>query len=408
MAEGTQVPEDERAIGREAQRIRKRRGLSLKVAAELAGLDKGNLSKIERGKRRITQRKTIEDLATALGCAVADLTGEPYDPPNRATAEALSTLPNLAIALYETPGAHDGPARPLDQLVRAVTRANVLCEESKYAQACHDVPDLLPELHMIELAGSADEQRAALAALVEGYVVAFGATRHLGRAELAMQAAQRARDTATKLGDPAFLGFADLMSASGFSRLGARDAARRVLDSAMPAIEPYAAPGSDDPREAEALGVMHLVSAQLASRSGKDDTASMHLDEATVIARHTGERNTLQWRFGESNIKNWRLAVAVESGHGPDVAERIETEPPPQHVTAGRRSRFHLDMARAYAQAGGDRDIPAIRHLDAADRIAAGRTRVDPMARELVLSMRRRAKRSVWELDSLARRFGIA
>ncbi|MGH3586261.1 MAG: hypothetical protein ACRDQ0_08035, partial [Pseudonocardia sp.] len=244
-------------------------------------------------------------------------------------------------------------------------------------------------------------------ALVEGYVVAFGATRHLGRPELAMQAAQRARDIAHKLGDPAFSGFAGLMSASGFSRLGAREAARRVLATEMGAIEPYTSPNASDPREAEALGVMHLVSAQLAVRSGNPDAAQLHLDEASAIARHTGERNTLQWRFGPGNIRNWRLAIAVENGHGPDVAERLESGPVPL-VTAGRRSRFHLDMARGYAQAGGVRDMPAIRHLDAADRIAAGRTRVDPLARELVLSMRRRARRSVWELDSLARRFGLA
>ena len=407
MAERTDVPEDEQAIGYEARRIRKRRGLSLQVVADLAGIDKGNLSKMERGARRITQRKTLEDLASALGCAVTDLTGEPYEAPDRATAEALAVLPNLTIALYETPGAHDVRPRPLDQLARAVTRANVLCEDSKYARASRDLPDLLSELHLVGLAGTSDEQRAALAALVEGYVVAFGATRHLGRPELAMQAALRARDAAEKLGQPALQGFAELMNASGFSRLGARDAGRRVLDTAMSAIEPHTNPNSADPREAEAMGVMHLVSAQLAARSGKLDTARQHLDEAEAIARHTGERNTLQWRFGRGNVTNWRLAIAVETEHGPEVAERLETDPP-RLVTAGRRSRHHFDMGRAYGQAGGSRDLAAIRHLDTADRIAPGRTRMDPLARELVLSLRRRARRSVWELDSLARRFGVA
>lgn len=407
MTDPTSVPEDEQAIGREVQRIRRRRGLSLQVVAELAGTDKGNLSKIERGKRRITQRKTLEDLASALGCAVSDLTGEPYDPPDRSTAEALAVLPNLTIALYETPDAHDGRPRPLNALVKAVNRANVLCEDSKYARACHDLPELLPELHALHLTGRPDEQRAALAALVEGYVVAFGATRHLGRPELAMQAAQRAGDAAALLGDPAFLGFARLMSASGFSRLGARAAAGKVLDTAMPAIEPYANPDAHSPSAAEALGVMHLVSAQLAARSGDADTAEAHLDTAGDIARHTGERNTLQWRFGQGNVSNWRLAIAVETGRGPSVAERIEDSPPPALVTAGRRSRFHLDMARGFAQAGGSRDLAAVRHMDAADRIAPGRTRLDPLAREAVLSLRRRAKRSVWELDSLARRFGV-
>jgi transcriptional regulator with XRE-family HTH domain len=407
MSDPTEVPEDEQDIGYEVRRIRKRRGLSLQVVADLAGMDKVNLSKIERGRRRITQRKTLENLASALGCAVTDLTREPYEAPDRGTAEALAVLPNLTIALYETPGAYDGQARSVDELVRAVTRANVLCEEAKYAQACRDLPELLPELHLHELAGGSDERRAALAALVEGYVVAFGATRRLGRPELAMQAAQRARAAAETLADPAYLGFAELTSASGFSRLGVRDAARRVVDTAMSAIEPYANPDAPNPREAEALGVMHLVSAQLTARSGKVDLARDHLDEAEAIAAHTGERNTLQWRFGRGNVTNWRLSIAVETDRGPAVAEALEGGPP-RLVTAGRRSRFHFDMARAYAQAGGGRDLDAIRHLDIADRIAPARTRLDPLARELVRALRRRARRTVWELDSLARRFGVA
>jgi transcriptional regulator with XRE-family HTH domain len=407
MTKDTFVPENERAIGAAAQRIRKRRGLSLDVVGDLTGVGKGNLSKIERGKRRITQWKVLEDLADALSCSVTDLTGEPYQAPDRHTAEALAVIPHLTIALYETPGAHDdGSARPLGELLGAVTRANALCEDSQYARACRDLPDLLPALHLRELTGSSDDQREALAGLVEGYVVAFGVTRHLGRPELAMQAAQRARDAAEKLADPAFLGFARLMNASVFSRIGARQAAQDVLAAASSEIEPYANPDAPEPRAAEAMGVMHLVSAQLAARGGQVADAHAHLDEAESIARHTGERNTLHWRFGKGNVTNWRLAIGVELARGPETAERIEADPP-RLVTAGRRSRYHFDLARGYAQAGGSRDQIAYRHLDTADRIAPGRTRMDPLAKELVRAMRRRAKRSVWELDSLCRRFGV-
>ncbi len=45
----------------------------------------------------------------------------------------------------------------------------------------------------------------------------------------------------------------------------------------------------------------------------------------------------------------------------------------------------YFDVARAYAQAGGDRGREAIQCLDAADRLAP--QYVDPMARDLVLEV---------------------
>ena len=68
---------------------------------------------------------------------------------------------------------------------------------------------------------------------------------------------------------------------------------------------------------------------------------------------------------------------------------------------------MHFDLARAWAQAEGARDQDALRALDLADRIAPVRVRNNPIARDLVLTLDRRAKRRVWELDSLRKRFGI-
>ncbi len=72
-----------------------------------------------------------------------------------------------------------------------------------------------------------------------------------------------------------------------------------------------------------------------------------------------------------------------------------------------RSSSMPFDCARLLAQEEGPRDGEAIRHLDTADRIAPQRIRSDPIARDLVLTLARRDRRRVWELDSLAHRFGI-
>ncbi len=400
--------EESRTIGQRARTIRRRRGLSVEVAAGLAGISKGYLSLLERGHRRFERRGLLEDLAGALGCSVADLTGQPYLPPDRDTADALAELPAIVVALYDTTpdDALDIPVRPVDQLVRSAAQANQHCEEARYALACRNLGPTLTELHTHAATGNADTRRAALGGLVEGCVAAFGTSRKLGRTELAVQAARRAQEAARLLGDPAVTGFTTLMGASGFSSLGARRAAADVLSGGLVAIEPEADPAGTDTRAAEAFGVMHLLSAQLAAREGRADEADARISEAAALADHTGERNALQWHFGPANVTAWSLAIGVETQRGPAVAERIEANPP-EPASVGRRSRLHLDLARAWAQADGSRDGEAIRHLDVADRVAPQRTRNDPLARDLVGILHRRARRRVWELDSLRNRFGV-
>lgn len=72
-----------------------------------------------------------------------------------------------------------------------------------------------------------------------------------------------------------------------------------------------------------------------------------------------------------------------------------------------RIAALHFDLARSWAQAEGERDSAVIRHLDTADRIAPTRIPNDPIARDLVHVLDRRAKRRAWELDSLCHRFGV-
>jgi hypothetical protein len=80
---------------------------------------------LERGERRFERRGLLEDLANALGCAVIDLTGEPYLPGDRVSAEALATLPPISIALFDTTldDVPDVPARPVDELASSAGSA---------------------------------------------------------------------------------------------------------------------------------------------------------------------------------------------------------------------------------------------------------------------------------------------
>jgi transcriptional regulator with XRE-family HTH domain len=111
--------DDTLMIGARVRRIRRRRGLSLEVVAGLAGITAGYLSMLERGLRGFNRRGLIEDLADALGCSVADLTGQPYLAPDRATVEGRAALPSISLALndYGPDEVPDLTPRPLDELL---------------------------------------------------------------------------------------------------------------------------------------------------------------------------------------------------------------------------------------------------------------------------------------------------
>jgi transcriptional regulator with XRE-family HTH domain len=399
-------------IGRRVQAIRRRRGLTLDVAAGLAGISKSYLSMLEHGERRFEQRGLLEDIARALGCSVVDLTGQPYLPGDRASAEAMATLPAISIALYDATLADvpDIPCRDVGELVRWAAAANEHTANNRYDQAGQELGTLLTELHVHAVTGDSDTQRAALAALVEACFVASGTARMLGNHDLAVQAARRAEEAAQQLGDPALSAFASMTSISALSRLGARHRAQRVADGALVDVAGHADPTASDTSAAEAAGMLHLSTAQMAAKDHRSTDVDIHLEAARDLAEHTGERNRLWFSFGPANVRAWSLSVAVELGNGPGAAEAIERTPGYTDglVAADRISSLYFDMARAYAQADGDRDGPALRHLDAADRISPLRIRHDPVARELVAALDGRARRRTWELNSLRHRFGLS
>ncbi|WP_170140335.1 helix-turn-helix domain-containing protein [Prauserella marina] len=396
-------------IGQRVRTIRRRRGLSQAVIAGHAQITKQYLSLLEKGERRFERRGLLEDLADALGCSVADLTGQPYLPHDRASAEALATLPPISVALAECTldDAPDLPARPLHVLEHLTRTANIHSADSRYTIAGHALGDLLTELHIHAATTRGDARRRALAALTEACIVACGSARSLGNIDLAIASARRGQDAAALLNSPALAGFAGMSAAGALSRLGARRRAQWVSDTALADVA-EADPSADDTTAAEAAGMLHLSAAMTAAKNHQAGEAIARLQVAEELAAVTGEKNTLCYSFGPANAMAWSLSIAVELGSGPERAEVITRQPgyDSRLTTADRRAALHFDLARGYAQAEGARDRQAVVHLDTADRIAPQRIRHDPVARELVTQLDTRATRPSWELTSLRHRLG--
>jgi hypothetical protein len=330
---------------------------------------------------------------------------------DRETAAAAPAMSEISLALHDSTldEVRDLPARPLPELVKAAAAANMHRDNARYAIAGQGLGALLTELHIWAVTGGGDERQAALVALAEACQVAYLLARRTGRTELAMTVAERGYQAARRAERPDLAGLMAMNRSGGLMGLGARWRAASVCADALAEVSALPGPTPDDTRTAEAQGMLLLTAGLVAARDGRSEDSAGYLAEARDLAAHTGERNHLRFHFGPTNVAAWELGLAVESGTGPDAAERFVIAPIDFSVFASREREADVtfDLARAWAQAGGSRDGEALRALDTADRLAPLRVRNDPIARDLVLTLDRRARRRVWELDSLRHRFGI-
>ncbi|HEY2762531.1 MAG TPA: helix-turn-helix transcriptional regulator [Pseudonocardiaceae bacterium] len=410
MARTKPVSHEPVEIGHRARVIRRHRGLSVDMVAGLAGMSEHELSMLESGERRFTRRGQIEDLANAIGCPVVVLTGQPYLPVDRATADVLAVVPGIREAIVGTTfdESFEGAARPVAGLAEEAQRAREHLDQDRYADAGRGLGTLITELQ-VRSGEDADTRESALAALVTVCHVAAVIAGMIGYHDLALSAGRRGLDAATRLGDPVVLGLARFSWAGTWINVGARPQAQEANALALAELDTVADPAAADTGAAELLGMHHLLAAKLAARAGRAGDADDHLDQARALAARTGERNTAMLHFGPTNVALWTLSVGADLREGPRDYERVHREPLDVDGLHSRErtGTYHFDLARALAQYGGDRDDEAIRHLDLADRAAPVRTRNHPIARELTEELTQRARRYLREVDGLLDRFGL-
>jgi hypothetical protein len=144
-----------------------------------------------------------------------------------------------------------------------------------------------------------------------------------------------------------------------------------------------------DPAALSLLGMLNLRSA-IAAGLRQDRTVSAELlDQAAHAADQLGQdANYWQTGFGPTNVELHRVSVALELG---DIAYVTEHGPniPAQHVPAERRASLKIDVARALTSWA--RDDEALGILLSAEREAPQLLRHNPMVREIVRTMHRRA-----------------
>ena len=141
-----------------------------------------------------------------------------------------------------------------------------------------------------------------------------------------------------------------------------------------------------------------------ASRLNQADVAYEHLSRAREMAARVGEgRNDYNTEFGPANVALHEVAVAVEvgdAGHALRVGSAVDTS----SLSAERRARLSVDLARAHAQRRqADEAVTALLEAEA---ITPEQIRNHRVVRQLVSDLLSMQDPASSELRELAERVG--
>jgi transcriptional regulator with XRE-family HTH domain len=397
-----------KALGRRVREVRSWRQLTLREAAGLAGLSFSFWGQMERGDKAVTNRKTLEAMASALRVHPTELTGQPWTPHDADDADAHAGLMAIEIALerYELGTEPEVPARAWPQIQTDLDRLIKITHwTSDHAVMGELAPAVIGELHGAYLR-LPQQRREILLGLMNAYSSAMWTTKRLGGRGLPTLAARSVQHCAEALGDPVWLGYAAWLRGNATGQLDRAAQYRRSVTVAETLT------GQLDSGDAlQAYGMLHLSAALAASAQAESATAATHLQEASALAaRMDTEVGTWAhlW-FGPTNVGIWKTSLALEIGEHGQALEAAKTVHPELLPGGVRQAEFWAEVDRALVATKKTRE-KGVRVLLHAEQLAPQLIRTDVFVRETVADLLRQARRDAGgrELRGLAWRMGVA
>ncbi|WP_424184221.1 helix-turn-helix domain-containing protein [Actinokineospora sp. G85] len=364
----------DRRIGQHIKALRMRRGLTMTVAAGLAGITQSYWSMIENSRRPVNSRELLERIAKALRVSSLEITGKPFDSVDPASRSILAMMADLGDVLTGWRiGENPGPeaARPWGQLSAELGVLNGrLRPDAEYEAQAEMLPDLIRGLLV---ATDTADRSAALMGLISAYKASAYLAHDLGVAGLPTLAAERINQVAEATGDDGWVAYATYQRAqllSGTNRQRQLELALTVADTSQ--------------ARAETRGLAHLTAALACAVNGDADQARTHMAEATALAQGIGPDVSpwMQTNFGRENVKIWSVTIGLELGEGLRAVEHIGGWQP-RAVSKSRQATYWLDVSRALAS---ERKHYArgIRTLELAEALTPQKIHTNMFAREIV------------------------
>ncbi|SFC37254.1 helix-turn-helix domain-containing protein [Micromonospora sediminimaris] len=331
---------------------------------------RGKAARREVGEDSVRRREVLGGLAGLVGSTLAGSTPAPT-PPDRVVA----SLEDILL------GHCPPPNRPIDPdwLRTMLTHAWSDFRACRYTRLSARLPQLVSAATASHSLTTEGQRPSAAATLARTYHLTTQVLVKLHEDGMAWSAMDRARHAAREADDPLLYAETARMTAIVLRRTRHGQRAQQTLIDAAQDLDESTRLRS--PQQVAAYGRLLATAAYTAALTDRRDTARELLQEADEAGRRNGDRG----EFADVDVMLYRISVArVLNDFGAAVQYARELRPD-QLGTVERRARYWEDYALALHGRGAYTE--SFRALLAAERIAPQEVRYRPWAQHLTVAL---------------------
>lgn len=365
------------------------------------------LSEIERGVKT-PAIPVVYRLAKVLEVSVSALLGEPsYE-----EGDVPEVTPSLRRALLGFVPPIDGELPDLPNLRQRVhdTYATWRKHPANYSMAGEALPTLVLEteqaLRAFHTPAEVGSRREAYLIAASLYILLENWFQQIKRIDLAVLCGDRALRAAEASDDPLYVSAARFHMGHALLSDNEIEASEDMVLRTAEELLPRLADGGST--ETGLYGALHLVAAVAAVRSSDPVTArALIRDNAEPAARKSGEADPFWTSFGPTNVAVHAMSVETEAGQAHDAIRLADRVDPDKLPAVTRRANFYLDLGKAHEQQHDD--LGLFFHLSQLETAAPEFARYNPIVRDMVRALGRRARPSYTsQIRAMAKRLNVS
>jgi transcriptional regulator with XRE-family HTH domain len=387
------------------------KGATQRQTGDACGYSQSEISRIENGRARVHDIRTLERLARRLDIppqllGLAPLDIDPDWSVRRrdfltkaASGAAAATLTANGrggrglshLLTLSGPAPEDSPT--LVGLEKRIASAHAIYQRGEYQHVADGLPALIGSTtNGTVLAEDERSRQRVLAAQGWSFVLAAKLATKFDDAPTARLAADRAVTAGTFSASPVLQGAATYQLACALEAGGERAHAEQV---AAIGADHLAAVSDRDPSLISVRGALLLIAAIAASAQHDPAASGRYLADAQRLAERLGTDCNHAWTgFGPTNVRTHALAAAVrldQPDRAVEIANQINTDSFAPGLV-GRRCQVHIEAALAHARQGHDTEV--VEHLTRVERMGPQVLRYNQQAQQLIADLLRRSRRS--------------
>ncbi|MGV9806780.1 helix-turn-helix domain-containing protein [Micromonospora chersina] len=331
---------------------------------------RGEATRREGGVDPVRRREVIGGLAGLVGSTLAGRSPALATPPR-----VITSLEDILLGGCPTPAGTVDPAR----LRTALASAWSDFRACRYARLSARLPQLVAAATAGH-AGAADSQRATAATtLTQTYHLTVQVLIKLHEDAMAWSAMDRATQAARDADDPLLSAETARVSAIVLRRTRHGERAQQRLIGAAQELDETT--GLSSAGQVATYGRLLATAAYTAAIGDRRDTAWELLDEAAEAGRRSGAGDG----FASVDVALYRVSVARVLGDFGAAVQYARALRPDQLGNVERRARYWEDYALALHGRGAYAE--SFRALQAAERIAPQEVRYRPWAQQLSIAL---------------------